>query len=170
MNEKNSRPRQIVTALGGVEPYRLSWEVNWNEIERQYGPRFKDAKLYSHYGDDYENNEDEIWLIVAPDVNKVEEAICEAILEQVRRGDDLSQLQTISVIEYQKVCDNYIAWKHGFVFAYHSGGPLVEYVENNLETMFTKDEKRVIKKQENIRRSITVERRQFLFNKFSRGN
>ena len=139
--------------------------------ERQYGPRFKGAKLYSHYGENHqENNEEEIWIIVAPDVNKLEEAICQAILEQTRRGDDLSQLQTISVTEYQKICDHYITWKHGFVFAYHSGGPLVDYVENNIETMFTKDEKRVIRQRENIRRFTKTERRQFLLNKFKRGN
>lgn len=119
-----------MNSLGpGVEAYRVSPAdgVDWDEVVRLYGERFRGAVLCRHMGTkEYYGSEvriGEAWVIAAKDVVNVERTLAECLLEEIEalpyaQNSSLAQLSgshMMRVAHYLDVCDKDLLYRRGVI-------------------------------------------------------
>ena len=126
--------RVVVSALGGeIKQYPIRGEVDWDEVVRMYGERFRGGRLL-HYGGDLEFDDSsyytsgEVWVIAAADVENPGRVIAECLLREIRdikhtqdrRGIPVADLSFVgfSFGNYSEHCDDTLLFQNGIVFAY----------------------------------------------------
>jgi|694.fasta_scaffold73556_2 hypothetical protein len=127
--------RLVLNALGApIRQYAIRGDVDWVEVERLYGPRFKGAALYHYEGvEEYDDNSwymaGEVFALVAPTVQDPAAVIKECFLSEMRAAAKVAGTQppggvahmySFSLGEYSDACDDALLWQHGIVFAYKS--------------------------------------------------
>lgn len=129
----DEKARVVLATLGApIQRYAINGVMNWAEVERLYGSRFKGASLYHDEGE-YEYDDEgyyyagEVYAIVASDVTNPEETIKNCLLQEIRLGRDeldrrnssLPEMEsTFTIGHYAEHCNDTLLWQHGIVFAY----------------------------------------------------
>jgi hypothetical protein len=148
--------RLVLNALGApITRYPIRGGVDWDEVERMYGPRFRDAKLFHFEGEmEYDDNsyymDGEVYLIAAPDVaDRIGEVVKNCLLSEIRRAPreqlekeqaPIVEMYSVSYANYSQYCDDALLWQHGIVFAYRDNriqtnplDPTLSFTDEELE-------------------------------------
>jgi hypothetical protein len=126
------RARIVVNTLGsGFTAYAIKMKIDWDEIAKIYGERFRDGKLYhfpgtSEYDDSSYYMAGETWVIAAADVTNPGRVIAECMMEEIRglRSNPKSPISdwdsrgTVGLSDYFDVCDSNLLHRNGIIFAF----------------------------------------------------
>lgn len=134
-------PQDVMYALGA--PFRhyaiVDNVVDWDEIARLYGERFRDGKLYyfegeTEFDDSSYYQHGEAYVIAAGDVSSVEDTLKKCLLAEIDFTEQELEEPSSEIVvfremlfslgSYSEYCDNILLWRHGIVFAYRENTPL----------------------------------------------
>jgi hypothetical protein len=145
--------RVVVAALGGeIKHYPIRGAVDWDEVVRLYGERFRGGRLLhyegvSEYDDEGYYQSGEAWVLAAADVDNPGRVIAECLLQEVREASTTKDAHInalswsgVSLGEYADLCNDTLLFQRGIVFAYkadvvegESMGDIWSYIEGDDE-------------------------------------